>query len=182
MPRITKKMKMEELKTKEEKIASLVMMCMGFSVSNTDNIIDEYGTRLVIGDETNRKFLKWGDGPFRYREQKFDPVNNYKLVVTLFGDLIDNNEPDGNTDEDIEETFNFFSDIRTISLRDGQMFDNGKQEKYVELGCRGGTIESERYICPTLGYIELMFAYSGILPENEELLRRVDDLKNELEC
>lgn len=186
MPRITKKMKMEELKLGEERIAKLVMMCLGYSVSSTQNIVDEYGTRLVFGKEDNKKFLKWGDEPFRYREMKFDPVNQYQLTVQLFGQFIDQlHDPDNMNDYEVDdsrtESLINLGEIRTIVLRDGQLYDDGKQEKYVELGFMNARVESERYFCPTLGYIEIMLSEAGLLNLNEKLLRRVDELKNELE-
>lgn len=182
MPRVTKKMKQEELTTSEERIASLVMMCLGYNVSNTDNIIDESGMRLVFGKEDNKKFLKWGDGPFRFKEIKFDPVNNYQLIAQLFGQFIKSQQQEENEYE-METGENMFpqGEVRTIALMDGQMRDDGKQLKHVEVGYMNGVLESEPYFCPTLGYIELMFGLSGILPDNQFLLRRVDELKDELE-
>ena len=182
MPRITKKMKQEELKAGEERIASLIMMCLGYNVSNTDNIVDESGMRLVFGKEDNKKFLKWGDGPFRFREIKFDPVNNYQLTAQLFGQFIksqqqEENEYEMETGDDITPQ----GEVRTIALMDDQMRDDGKQLKHVEVGYINGALESEQYFCPTLGYIELIFGLSGILPDNQILLRRVDELKDELE-
>lgn len=185
MPRITKKMKMEELSKGEERIAELVMMCLGYSVSKTLNIVDEYGTRLVFGKEDNKKFLKWGDGPFRYKEMKFDPVNQYQLTVQLFGQFIDQlHDPDNSNEYEMDDpkgSLVELGEIRTIVLKDGDMFDDGKQEKYVELGYLNARVESERYFCPTLGYIEIMLSEAGLLELNENLLRRVDELKNELE-
>lgn len=185
MPRITKKMKMEELSKGEERIAELVMMCLGYSVSKTLNIVDEYGTRLVFGKEDNKKFLKWGDGPFRYKEMKFDPVNQYQLTVQLFGQFIDQlHDPDNSNEYEMDDpkgSLIELGEIRTIVLKDGDMFDDGKQEKYVELGYLNARVESERYFCPTLGYIEIMLSEAGLLELNENLLRRVDELKNELE-
>lgn len=188
MPRITKKMKMEELQQGEERIAKLVMMCLGYSVSSTMNIVDEYGKRLVFGKEDNKKFLKWGEGPFKYKEMKFDPVNQYQLTVQLFGQFIDQlHDPDNSVseyemdDEPKAGSLMDLGEIRTISLRDGDMYDDGKQEKYVELGYLNAKVESERYFCPTLCYIEIMLSEAGLLELNNKLLRRVDDLKNELE-
>lgn len=187
MPRITKKMKMEELQNKEEQIAKLVMMCLGYSVSSTLNIVDEYGTRLVFGKDDDKKFLKWGDGPFRYREIKFDPVNQYKLTVQLFGQFIDQlHDPDNNVneyelDDPKSSSLMDLGEVRTIVLKDGNMIGECKQEKYVELGYETARVESERYICPTLGYIEIMLSEVGLLELNKDLLRRVDELKDELE-
>lgn len=193
MPRITKKMKMEELKQGEDKLINLVMMCNGLNVNPNGNVLDEYGKTLMIPvidnkGVTDKKFLKYGDGPFKFKERKFDPINNYKLMVMLFNDFIAyimQEEADSENDEKSSISVqSMFYNIQTITLREGDMInaDTGQREKYVELRCdKSGSIESERYICPSLGYIELMFAYSGILPEYLHLLRRVDELKNELE-
>lgn len=180
MPRITKKMKMEELKTSEEQIANLVMMCNGYSVSSTYNVIDEYGTRLTFGSDDKKKFLKWGDGPFRFKEIKFDPVNNFKLTNQIFGSFIAEFSKEAAEEEPSSGSIDLAS-VTAFSLRDGETVDaeTGVTEKFVELVVPNGTIESERYLCPTLGFIEVMLYYSGLL--DITLLKRVDELKNELE-
>lgn len=190
MARITKKMKLEELDQGQKRLRDLVMMCCGLSANKNNNIVDEYGKILTItimekGEEA-RKYLKYGDDPFKYKERAFDPVNNYKLMTCLFNDFIHfiTEEEEGEEfDENSISISKLFTNINTISLRDGRVIDEEKdqKEKYVELKTQHGDIESEKYICPTLGYIELIFAYSGILPEHMMLLRRVDELKYELE-
>ena len=92
MARITKKMKLEELDQGQKRLRDLVMMCCGLSANKNNNIVDEYGKILTItimekGEEA-RKYLKYGDGPFKYKERAFDPVNNYKLMTCLFNDFI----------------------------------------------------------------------------------------------
>lgn len=191
MARVTKKMKMEELECGQKRIRDLIMMCCGLSANRNNNIVDEYGKILTIpvmekGKET-KKYLKYGDGPFKFKERPFDPVNNYKLMVGLFNDFIKFITEEEMDEEELDEESisisSLFTSINTISLRDGKILDeeNDVREKYVELKTKHGDIESERYICPTLGYIELIFAHSGILPEHMPLLRRVDELKYELE-
>lgn len=185
MPRITRKMKMEELQNSQKKINQLVMLCLGYNVNKTNNIIDENGTRVVFGKENEKKFLKWGDGPFkRYKELEFNPVDNYRLTVQLFNkcimDDIEENADVG-VEYDIPSMSANIKYVRTVCLRDGDMLPDGMQEKFIELDTDSGRIESERYVCPTLAYIEIMFAQAGILEANELLLKRLDDLKHELE-
>lgn len=186
MPRITKKMKMEELQNSQKKINQLVMLCLGYNVNSTNNIVDENNTRVVFGKDNEKKFLKWGDGPFkRYKELEFNPVDNYRLTVQLFNkcmidDIEENNRVD-NTEYDIPSMSANIKYIKTVCLRDGDMLPDGMQEKFIEIDTDSGRIESERYVCPTLAYIEIMFAQAGILEANELLLKRLDDLKHELE-
>lgn len=190
MPRLTKKMKLEELEKGQKSIRDVLIMCCGLSVNKNNNLVDEYGKVLTLpvmekGKEV-KKFLKYGDGPFKYKERGFDPVNNYKLMVGLFNDFIKfitEEEMDEDDETDDNSIIKFFCNINTISLRDGDIVNEEKdqREKYVELKTKYGIIESERYICPTLGYIELILAHAGILPAYMTLLRRVDELKYELE-
>lgn len=178
MPRITKKMKLEELRAKEERINVLVLQCMGFSVDmNTKNVTDQTGKRLIYNGKTDMgKFVKWGEGPFNRREIKFDPVNDYQLSTNLFNAFIEK-EIRENKEEGIEDGITY---VRTICLKDGDPINN-MPTKYVELDVTVGKIISESYVHPTLAYIEIILGQSSLLSFNEDLLRRVDDLKNEME-
>lgn len=175
MPRITKKMKQEELKALEHKLSEDARLCLGYGVNTSGNVVNEYGDRLVIGKDGNKKFIKYGDGPFNRREVKFDPINNYQMMSQMFGSFIQQEV------EDVEKENDPFKYIRSIVIKDDDVTVDGVTKKYVEIDVMSGKIQSEKYYTPTLGYLEIMLDRYGTLPMCAESLKRLDELKHELE-
>lgn len=176
MPRVTKAMKLAKIAEYELKLTQRLMMVAGFSINADNNVVDERGDRLVFGKDHNKKFLKWGDGPFRYRELKFDPINNYSLMVQLFSSALEQMAKEN------KESGQGFDYVRTVILKDGEFLECGVQNKYVEVDIVSGKLESERYICPTLGYLELLLCLNGMdTPRDHDMLRELDVLKHEME-
>ena len=183
MPRITKKMKLEELKNLENQILYYLLFATGLSVNKYNNVCDENNNRLTILENNVEKFIKWGDGPFRYREIKFD-LYNFKLINHLFSNIFINNI--------LEDDPNIY--IRSIALKDNFITTIKKKEevllnlKYLEIDLLDHKLVSNNYIIPTLPFIELIFSYTynNIIPINggvntTEILKRLDQLKYELE-
>lgn len=174
MPRVTKKMKEERLLHLEHLANRDAMICLGYDVNQNNNVTDEFGNRLVFGKD--KKFVKYGDGPFRRAEIKYDPVNNYQMMQQMFGSFVGKE-----TDDPDNEDSPFKNGVRSISLKDDdrEVQPDGSTKKYVEVDITTGKLQSERYYNPTLAYLELMKTCYGLMDNG--YLNELDELKHEME-
>ena len=182
MPRITKKMKVERMKELETKINVIILQCMDMGVNESNNIIDlNSGIFVKYNGKNNlNKFLKWGDGPFRRREMKFDPINDYQLAVNLYELFIERYIREYIAEEGEEP---LIAKVRVISIKDGNLF-NGKPTKYLDFTLPSdvkGTMRTQAYIFPSLAYLEMIINQSGLGLAVNNMLLELDGLKGELE-
>lgn len=193
MPRITKKMKEEELLEKENKLTYILLLSMNLSVNQDMNVIDnDSGKRLVYNGKTNMgKFVKYGEGPFTRKEIKFDPLNNYQFINFLFSVFIERVVKENAQAREeykmmgMQDPENRITYIRTMCLKDGQEIQTPKDivvKKYLELDTDVGKVLSDEFIHPALAYADIIVCMAGHGPTfGGEYLRRVDELKFELQ-
>lgn len=168
---MTKKQKLEketEVKNLENKVNSMLIMALGFSVDSTGIVRDQDTMNNII---VLYKNLKYTTNPSQVQLHRndilFDMVNNYKLASTMFDAYLSKLEKEQNI-----YILNYYFDINSQNLTNA-----------CRITLPDSIIKSQWYHNPMLGAIEciLYFAYGDMCKISVDDLKRLDVLKHELQ-
>ena len=166
---MTKKQKKEnaliEIRDIQNNINSMLLAALGFDVDSGYIVDQDNFSRIKI----NHGFLKYSpdgsDIPLHRKDVLFDPLNNRQLVNILFKVFLNKEEESGDLYVKVFYPVQDKSGTTAIQLR-----------------LENGILESQYYIDPSYGYIEIMIASLGVCSNMEicDSLKRLESLKNQL--